>query len=228
MTTHHPLDRPVWNALRSGWTHLAEGDGRALRLQPDHGPFGAWADLSPESLAAFAALIPEGGELWAAEIVETAPPPATHIVRTGELTQMVCEAFVPMRSDAEIVDLTEADALEMRALALMTEPGPFHVLTHRLGAFVGIKEDGKLVAMAGERMLVDRFHEISAVCTHPDHRGRGHAGALMSVVAQRMIDRGETPFLHSYASNAGAIALYERLGFRIRSPMIVTMLARDE
>lgn len=227
MKGDHPLDRPVWNALRSGWTHLAEGDARALRLQPDHGPFGAAADGSPESLAAFAALVPEGGELWAAETVEAAPPPGTHIVRTGELTQMVCEAFAPMPSDREIVDLTEADAPDMRALALMTEPGPFHILTHRLGGFVGVKEGGKLVAMAGERMHIGSFREVSAVCTHPDHRGRGHAGALMSVVALRMIDRGQTPFLHSYASNAGAIALYERLGFRIRSPMIVTMLARD-
>jgi hypothetical protein len=80
--------------------------------------------------------------------------------------------------------------------------------------------------MAGERMKPDGFTEVSGVCTHPDHRGRGYAGALMRLVARRILDRGETPFLHAYASNTGAIALYETLGFTLRREVLMTRLSR--
>ena len=88
-----------------------------------------------------------------------------------------------------------------------------------------MKIDGRLVAMAGERMKPDGFTEVSGVCTHPDHRGRGYAGALMRLVAGRILDRGETAFLHAYASNTGAIALYESLGFGLRRQVLMTRLA---
>ncbi len=218
------LDRMIWNTLHYGWAHLAEGDSRAVRIDPDYGPFGAAADGSDAAQAALGALVPEDGQLWIVEAEAVAPPPGTQLIRTADLTQMVCEAFAPLTSDAAIVDLTDADAFEMRELALMTEPGPFHVSTHRLGRFVGVRENGRLIAMAGERMRLPGLAEVSAVCTHPDCRGRGLAGGLMSVVMQRMIDAGETPFLHSYAGNAGAIALYERLGFRVRRAMVVTVV----
>src|SRR3546814_1013814 len=90
----------------------------------------------------------------------------------------------------------------MRALALMTRPGPVLPLTHRLGRFIGIREQGRLIAMAGERMRMPGFAEVSGVCTHPDHRGRGHAKRLMRIVAKAMLERGETPFLHAYAAHA--------------------------
>lgn len=114
----------------------------------------------------------------------------------------------------------------MQALAHLTVPGPFAAKTHRLGRFIGIKQDGKLIAMAGERMHMPGFREVSGVCTHPDHRGRGYAGALMSVVAKRILDEGDTPFLHAYATNEAAIGIYERLGFRIRAPMVKAVLSR--
>ena len=114
----------------------------------------------------------------------------------------------------------------MLALARLTRPGPFSARTHRLGAFIGVKLDGRLVAMAGERMKPDGFTEVSGVCTHPDHRGRGYAGGLMRLVARRILERGETAFLHAYESNIGAIALYESLGFRRRRTVILTVLKR--
>ena len=113
----------------------------------------------------------------------------------------------------------------MRALALMTKPGPFLPLTHRLGRFVGIREEGRLIAMAGERMRVPGFAEVSGVCTHPEHRGRGHAKGLMQVVVRTMLQRGETPFLHAYAAHEATVALYETLGFRIRARMHMMVIA---
>jgi predicted GNAT family acetyltransferase len=226
MTNTHPLDRPVWNSLNMGWSSLALGDVRALRLEPDYGPFGAAADFSAASLEALAGLVPTGGQVWTAEAGESPVPPGLAVMRTARLHQMVLENLHPLDTGTDIVPLAESDAEEMRTLAHLTEPGPFFARTNRLGDFVGVKQDGRLVAMAGERMKLDGFTEVSGVCTHPDHRGHGYAGALMSVVSQKIIARGETPFLHSYSTNTGAIALYERLGFVLRRQITVTILSR--
>jgi predicted GNAT family acetyltransferase len=112
----------------------------------------------------------------------------------------------------------------MLALATLTRPGPFFERTHELGEFIGVREGGRLIAMAGERMKPDGFTEVSGVCTHPDFRGQGHAAALTRIVASRIRERGETPFLHAYASNAPAIALYERLGYRLRRNVLMVRL----
>jgi predicted GNAT family acetyltransferase len=108
----------------------------------------------------------------------------------------------------------------MLALATLTRPGPFRARTHTLGRFIGIRDSGRLIAMAGERLKLDGFVEISAVCTHPDYRGRGYGGALMKMVGKRILSEGDTPFLHTYADNTVAIALYRRLGFEVRAEVI--------
>lgn len=227
MTAPHPLDRPVWHALTSRQAALAEGDARAWRMMRDYGVFAAAADSSAESLAALVALIPEGDEVW---LVEADPvlPPGIVVRKQALCHQMVAAALTPGDDPAfEIAPLGEGEAHEMFVLARLTEPGPYYERTHQLGAFVGVKQDGRLVAMAGERMRLDGFTEVSGVCTHPEHRGQGYAGALMHVVAARILARGETPFLHSYADNAGAIALYESLGFRFRAEIWATVVGRD-
>lgn len=225
MTTPHPLDRPVWNTLRSGWASLMQGNEGAMRLEPDHGPFAAAADHSEASLAALCALIPAGGEIWTVEAAEMPDLPGAHKLKCAELVQMVAPSIDPVPPTQDCLDLGEGDAGEMRALALLTKPGPFFPKTHRLGRFVGIRREGRLIAMAGERMRLDGLCEVSGVCTLPDCRGQGLAAQLMSVVSARILARGETPFLHSYAANNGAIALYERLGFKIRATMTVTIFS---
>jgi predicted GNAT family acetyltransferase len=226
VTADH-LARPVWSALNTGWSDLAEGDARALRLSRDHGVFGAAADRSPESLAALAALVPQDGELWLAEAEDWPVPPGTRVAKAALCVQMIADTITPAPDrDCAIEPLGEADAAGMFALARLTVPGPYERHTHRLGAFVGVRIAGRLVAMAGERMAVPGHREVSGVCTHPDHRGRGFAGALMRAVANRMLTRGERPFLHAYASNTGAIALYESLGFRIHRHVTATILVR--
>lgn len=224
----HPLDRPVWNALTTRQAHLAIGGARALRIDPDHGLFAAAADTSPESLMALGDIVPAGipvGTVEAAEWpavpgVDNAPPVPVVQMLAGESL-----GLVPARGFG-IVDLTDAQGPDMLALATLTRPGPFFGRTHRMGDFVGVVVDGQIAAMAGERLRLPGFTEVSAVCTHPDHRGHGYAAALMSVVAGRILARGETPFLHVYPHNAPAIRIYEQLGYRIRAEMKLTMLTR--
>ncbi len=226
MSAPHPLDRPVWSALTTRQARFAWGNARALRIDPEIGLFAALADHAPESLAALAALAPDEGVIGLVE-PETPPvPDGMALVSSALCHQMVANAISARPADFAIVALGDADAPEMLALATLTKPGPFFARTHALGDFVGAKVDGRLVAMAGERMKPIGFTEVSGVCTHPDHRGKGYAAALMAHVATRILARGETPFLHSYSDNVGAIALYERMGFVLRRQIRLTLLAR--
>lgn len=125
----------------------------------------------------------------------------------------------------QIIALGDDDAPAMRALATMTEPGPFRSRTHHLSQFFGVKDvHGRLIAMAGERLRLPGMSEVSGVCTHPEARGRGLAELLTRHVAGVIAARGETPFLHTYAGNAQAIRIYERIGFRHRCDVEVTVI----
>jgi len=225
---YEQLDRPAWNALTTRWAGIAEGDAQAWRVDRDYGVFGAAADRSPESLAALAALVPAQGELWLVEREDWPAPPGIRFARQAECVQMICDSLTLGKAPGfEIAELDEDDAPAMYNLAMLTQPGPYVAHTNRLGEFIGVKQDGRLIAMAGERMKMPGLSEVSGVCTHPDHRGKGYAGALMRVVAERMIARGETPWLHAYARNAGAIALYESLGFRLHGTVTASVLVRE-
>jgi predicted GNAT family acetyltransferase len=220
----HPLDRPAWNALRTRWAPLSLGDGQALQLAPEYGPFAGTVDRSPKALAALARFDAGEDGLWVLETDDFPAPPGMSVTVRAPCVQMLCQSITVSEPAFAVIPLTEADAPEMLALAKLTKPGPFSTATHRLGAFIGVKQDGKLIAMAGERMKPDGFTEVSGVCTHPDHRGQGYAAGLMRLVAHRILERGETAFLHAYATNSGAIALYETLGFRHRATVILSVL----
>lgn len=220
------LDRPVWSALTTAWRGIAEGDDRALRLQADFGVFAAMGEDNDDARAALAALCPPDGALALVETAPVAPPPDLELMTSAACDQMVAETLTPQEVKFEVVELADADAPEMLALARFTEPGPFYTRTHELGRFIGVKRDGRLAAMAGERMRFPGFCEVSGVCTHPDFRGHGYAAGLSSLVAQNIVARGETPFLHVYPHNAPAIGIYEALGFRRRSSVTLTILGR--
>jgi len=224
----HKLDRPIWSALTTRQAGIAEQAGTAVRLKPDYGVFAAAADASAECRAALTGLrcCPEG--LWFLEVDEVAPPPGLIVHHTAPCVQMVADHVDAPEPAFAVEPLGDADAPQMFALARLTEPGPFFEHTHRMGNFIGVKRDSQLVAMAGEPLRPEGYTEVSGVCTHPEHRGRGYAGGLMRIVASRIIARGERPFLHSYASNKGAIALYETLGFRLRSTVMLTVLVANE
>ena len=224
------LERPVWAMLTGPQAHLAVATGAAVRIDPRYGPFAAARDQSDEAQAALAATL--GGPddtVWLVEREEWPAPPGTRVVRIAPLLQMVADNPAPLRDgDGPFVALGDADVAEMSALALATEPGPWGPLTHRYGQFWGIREAGRLLAMAGERMRpAPGLAEVSGVCTWPDQRGRGLAGALIRRVMAQQVARGDVPYLHSYAGNAAAIGLYESLGFRPARAMVATVLARN-
>jgi predicted GNAT family acetyltransferase len=141
---------------------------------------------------------------------------------------MVARGGLPLASPAEdIITLGDADAPEMLALARLTEPGPFLERTHVMGQFRGIRIDGRLAAMAGERMRFPGYTEVSGVCTHPDFRGRGLARRLSAAVMAGIAARGDGTFLHAWKANRTAIALYEGLGFELRAQVNVAQLQRS-
>jgi len=222
----HPLDRPIWSALTTRQKHLAEGGARARRFPPAIGPFADLVDMSPQSFAELAAMM-SGSEIS----VLFTPDPVTVpdqfkviLTETGErMTGTPAESAL---AGVEIATLGPADVPEMMALVELTKPGPFAARTHELGTFLGIKVDGHLVAMTGERMKPGNYTEMTAVCVHPSYRGRGYAQALLGEVARQIVARGEIPFLHVFSSNSSAIALYRRQGMEIHSRLHVTVLQK--
>ncbi|OYY69679.1 GNAT family N-acetyltransferase [Sphingomonas sp. 28-63-12] len=219
------LDRPIWSALTTSQTNFAVGGPLALRFDPAVNVLAAVIDDSPAALAALGALLPAGGQLG---MVGANPLPlvaGTVVARQAVLCQMVADAPLTGIMMPDAVELGDADAPEMLALAALTRPGPFLIGTHRLGHFLGIRANGQLVAMAGERMRMPGFTEVSAVCTHPDWRGHGLAAALTCAIVGRIQARGDAAFLHAYPDNPAA-GLYQRLGFRVRRTLIHTLLQR--
>ncbi|MER7176159.1 GNAT family N-acetyltransferase [Streptomyces mesophilus] len=213
--TQHVLDNPAYAALLGPHAHFAERYGRALSYPsdvtlwqglPDEPDAQDWADL--------AALRGPGAEV-ALPGLRSMPPADWKITFEGQGVQLVDES-VDARPDLEAVRLGPSDAPEMLDLVARTQPGPFLPRTVELGTYLGIRREGRLVAMAGERMHPPGYTEISAVCTDEDFRGQGLGTRLVRAVAFGIRERGEIPFLHASTENVGAIRLYESLGFRRR------------
>jgi predicted GNAT family acetyltransferase len=218
------LDRPVWASLIHA-PHLAEGGVLAKRFRRDVNVFASACDESLESLAALRELVFEGESVFVLQVPAIEIPEGLVPVRTAQGVQMVAAGPIESQTgDHAIVELGDADAPEMLALSKLTEPGPFLSRTHTMGRFFGIRIGGRLAAMAGERMRFPGFTEVSGVCTHPDFRGQGLARRLSSAIANAIQQRGEEPFLHAWASNRSAIALYESLGFEFRTAVQVAVL----
>jgi ribosomal protein S18 acetylase RimI-like enzyme len=224
----YPLDEVIWRALTSVQESLAEGDERARRYPAAIAPFAATVDTEPASFRSLLALV--GGDdqiaLFTTEVVQ--PPAAFSVVRRDSVDQMVLEdaGACTTQPGAPIMALGVADGPEMLALASVTQPGPFGPRTIELGRYIGIRRQGALVAMAGERMRLDGFTEISAVCVEPAYRGHGFAAELVRSLASSIAARTETPFLHVFSSNHPAIALYRKLGFALRRRMHLALLKR--
>lgn len=223
----HLLDNPVWTALTTTQAHWAQTSARARRFPASIGPLAGFEASTREAYESLGELFPSGG---VAAICLDAPPdlpPVWERIEVAPMLQMIYTDGKLPPPAADFVELTAAEAPEMLALATLTKPGPFATRTHELGDFIGIKCEGKLAAMAGERLRAPGFTEVSAVCTHPEHLGRGYAAGLMVEIMRRIVARGETPFLHVRSANQRAIELYHRLGYVDRHLFQLTILRKS-
>lgn len=214
MTTvsSHVLENPAWAALHGAHARFAEVHGLAARYQPDVAPFHAVADpADPQAWADLAALTTAEVTLAGAGVT---PLAGWELIGSVEGVQLV-DVALHSAPDPEAVLLTAADVPEMLDLIARTEPGPFRNRTIELGTYLGLRRGGALIAMAGERLHPPGWTEISAVCTDPAYRRQGLATRLVRAVAAGIRERGETPFLHTAASNERAIRLYESIGFAL-------------
>lgn len=210
----HPLDNPAYASLTGPHAHFGEWRGRVVRYPLDVSPWLALPDdMTAADWADLAALAGAGNEV---PLLGTTVRPPDGWEPTFDVpgVQLV-DAGVAAAPDPEAVPLGPDDVPEMLDLVARTEPGPFEPRTVELGTYLGIRREGALVAMAGERLHPPGWTEISAVCTDPAHRGQGLGARLVLAVAHGIRARGETPFLHTSAENP-AIRLYESLGFRLR------------
>jgi predicted GNAT family acetyltransferase len=205
---------------------FALGGDLARRYPAKIAPMAGVREISNASLNALAALMRPGDVvgLFGPEPVSEAGD--LLVVSHKHIDQMICDRQDNSPQTGPVTELTPADVPDMLHLVELTKPGPFSAGAIMLGSYLGIRCAGKLIAMAGERMRFDGFTEISAVCTHPGHRGRGYASSLVRALIRQIITRGETPFLHLYSDNTIAAALYTKLNFALQRRLIVTVLRR--
>jgi ribosomal protein S18 acetylase RimI-like enzyme len=217
------LDNPVFAALSGAHARFAQARGRALRYPVDVAPFlglpsqpsaDDWEDAASLVVpGTFAAVLQSGAEA----------PPGWTTLRAFDLVQMIAERVTGV-DYPEAISLGAADVPEMLELVAETEPGPFLNRTIELGDYLGIRCDGALVAMAGERLRFDGWTEISGVCTMPTHRGRGLASGLIRALIGGIKLRSDRPFLHVVSTNTSAIRIYQELGFRVRRSATITVM----
>jgi ribosomal protein S18 acetylase RimI-like enzyme len=225
-TDEAALDNPAYESLCGAHARFARVCGRVRRYPVDVAPFlGLPSPPSAQDWRDAADLVAPGVYV-AARLSGGEAPDAWQVVQTFDLVQMVGEDVTGIDC-AEAIQLGAADVPEMLELVAQTEPGPFLARTIELGDYLGVRRDGALIAMAGERFHVDGWREISAVCTRSDHRGQGLASQLTGALIAGIGRRSERAFLHVLATNAGAIRLYEGLGFRVRQTARLTVMSHS-
>ena len=211
----HPLDNPIWASLHSRHADVARISGNVARYPPDIAPFIAGAAAATDAAAGLLTLAPERDTVFG-----LGPRPRLSdewSLKSGILlAQMVCEQVLPVEPGPDILPLGDAHRDDVLALTALVYPHYFRPRTMALGHYIGIYVDGRLAAMAGERLATAEFQEISAVCTHPDFLGRGYARRLMAWLGNDILAQGRTPFLHVSYENSRAKQLYDRMGYRER------------
>ncbi|WP_168733662.1 GNAT family N-acetyltransferase [Deinococcus sp. Arct2-2] len=220
----HPLDNPIWFALTGLHAPFAEVQG-PLRSYPEAvAPFSAFQDS--EALEDALASRSRPVVFFRPSIVPA--PPGWTLRQQGEVVQMTLQSAEHLTPPSpNVTPLVAADAAEVQDLVALTRPGPFGARTMELGAYFGVREEGRLVALVGERLRLDGYVEVSAVCTHPEARGRGLAGGLVSHLSRRALGEGVIPFLHVMASNGPARRVYERVGFAERARLGLSVWVRE-
>ena len=221
----NPLDNVFWACLSGPHRHLSVGTASARRYAPGFSPIVGFPDPHRPD---FAALRPfcAPGEQFYCDIWSGPAPDGWRIDVEATMFRLVWAGGAAPAADPapEAVPLGPQHVAQAMALAQLTRPGPFGPRTIELGEYFGCFEDGRLVAMAGERMAAGGYREISGVCTHPDHQGRGLARRLTDKLVGRQLARGETPFLHAMSANRRARDLYLRSGFTAYCETVVRVV----
>jgi GNAT superfamily N-acetyltransferase len=216
----------MWNALTGRQAHLAVGNDEARRYAVGFSPLLGFANPRSPNFSALADHCAPGEQFYCSGW-SGAVPPGWQVDAEATMFEMVWEAPIPDADEApDAVRLGPAHVEQALALAALTRPGPFGPRTMELGEYFGCFDGPDLIAMAGERMHAGTLRELSGVCTHPNHQGRGLARRLMLKLVRRQMLRGETPFLHVMRANAGARRLYEAMGFRNYLETVVRVVAR--
>lgn len=223
----HILDNPIWHALNTGNSQFAFGNDQAKCIDREIGVFAGLKHNSQQDFEALRNLTPAGNIVVLFTPGKITIPDTWQVELEKEILQMVQTKPQPVSStNCNIVALQEQHVPAMLELTALTKPGPFLRRTIKLGNYEGIFSGTDLVAMAGQRMQPLPYIEISAVCTHPAHTGKGYAAALVSSQTQNIWQQACTPFLHVYSDNHAACKLYERLGFQTRREMLVYVLKK--
>jgi ribosomal protein S18 acetylase RimI-like enzyme len=224
----HILNNPVWAALTSGNENLAIGNDLARYFPREISPFSGVKDLSPANFQALYDIVPFKEPIAIFSDEKLIYPHPWKIINRIDGFQMIYPT-VPEQQIVEtaIVKLTEQHVPKMLALTKSTNPGPFLSETIKFGNYEGIISNGQLVSMAGQRLHSGNYVEISAVCTHPDHIGKGYARTLIDSQIRKIVSQGEIPYLHVRGDNTRAIEIYKEFGFETRSEMIIYILSKN-
>jgi ribosomal protein S18 acetylase RimI-like enzyme len=221
--TSNPFANIVWHALHTEHAQFAIEQNGAARYQAEIAPFAAFQDQKRSDVAALRVLFSQGERFY---LIGGSPASnnATEIGSPLQCLQMVFpERLQPASRDSEsqILRLSSEDALDMITLTDLAFPGFFRPRTYEMGTYYGIRAGGQLVAMAGERLSIPGYREISAVCTHPEHTGRGYAKLLMFRLIRDHAEAGLRSFLHVSERNTHAIGIYSRMGFTVANAVPV-------
>jgi predicted GNAT family acetyltransferase len=207
------FSNPVWHALQTKHRRFAVTAGDACRYPADVAPFAAVTASNAGSQRELASLLVPEESVWIFD-EEVPSAPEINLIETLKCLQMVLPDEVkPPDAAIEMVRLSAADAPEMVALTTLAFPGFFRDRTYQMGSYFGLRVDGELIAMSGERIMLNGYPEVSGVCTHPAHRGKGYAASLIWEVIREHRRNGDVSWLHVAASNQRAIDLYHRMGF---------------
>ena len=224
---HHPLQNPVYNALVSGDRQLSHGNGNVRFFDEEVSPFAGFDHGYEKGFSDLYDQLPARRKILYAIPLPITGPGGWEIRHEIKGLQFLYKGAGIEAEFPTIKPLTTTHVDEMVQLAALTKPGPFATRTIDFGSYFGIFDSGKLVAMTGQRLHVESFTEISAVCTHPDHTGKGYAFTLLQHQLQLILQQGQRPFLHVREDNERAINLYERMGFVVSRPMHFYFMKRQ-
>lgn len=226
----HVLDNMIWNAITTGNNDIAIVDGDVGCYLPDIAPFAGMKEFNDINLKKLYQFILAGRPVAISSFTKMQHDENKwKLLQSMEVTQMVYEQPIEnfsVKNSELIVPLTEEHVPQMLELTALTRPGPFLQQTIRFGNYFGIFIEGRLAAMTGQRMHPLPYMEVSAVCTHPDFRGKGYAKALMLHVMNIILNNSFIPFLHVLSNNLNAIELYKSIGFRTRSQFFIDMIRK--